>query len=387
MKKFVSLAMVSMLTIATLASCGSDDTTDNSGSEAGAGTEAAEVLKVGMTTDSGTIDDKSFNQGTWDGIILYSEENQDAIETKYVQPTGEAKEDYLNSFAELVDAGYQVIFAPGFKFETAVYEAQDAYPDVKFVILDGAPNDGGNPPVTVISDNSESIVFAEHESGFYAGLVSALSTKTGKIGFVGGMEIPAVQKFGWGYVAGVAYANENYGTNVEVSQYVYQGSFNDAVAGQALAGTFYQSGCDIVFHAAGGVGVGVINEAKVRRSAGEDVWAVGVDVDQYNEGIIDDGSSAILTSAMKDLGTAAYSTIEDIRNGEFKGGQVVTFDSKNNGVGLPKENPNLSADAIAKYEEVYAKVAGGELVIPSTIADLETFLADHGYTTPSGVKY
>ncbi len=385
MKKFVSLAMASILTVATLASCGSDENTgDTTNTESGDSTEI--LLKVAMTTDAGTIDDKSFNQGTWEGIELYKTE-KGTIDTKYIKPAGTAEADYLTAFQDLIDAGYEVIFSPGFKFETAVYKAQDQYPDIKFVILDGAPNDGGTPPTTVINENAESIVFAEHESGFYAGLASALSSTTGKVGFVGGMEIPAVQKFGWGYVAGVAYANEKYGTNVQVSQYMYEGSFDNVAGGQTVAGQFYDSGCDIVFHAAGGVGVGVINEGKARRAAGENVWVVGVDVDQYNEGVMDDGKSVILTSAMKDLGTASYSTIQEIIDGNFKGGQVVTFDTKNNGVGLPKENPNLSADVIAKYEEVYAQVGAGEFTVPASVEELETFLADHGYTTPSGIKY
>ncbi len=281
MKKFVSLAMASILVLSTLAGCGSEPTTE---AEGGAEATGGEPLKVAMTTDSGTIDDKSFNQGTWEGIIKYEEENAGAIETHYVKPTGEAEADYLNAYADLVDAGYEVIFSPGFKFETAVYKAQELYPDVKFIILDGYPHSGDY--AEVIAPNTESIFFAEEESGFYAGITAALETKTGKVGFIGGMEIPAVQKFGWGYVAGVAYANQTYGTNAQVTNYVYQGTFNDVAAGQTLAGTFYNDGVDIVFHAAGGVGVGVINEGKTRRSAGEDVWVIGVDVYQYNEGIM-----------------------------------------------------------------------------------------------------
>ncbi len=385
MKKFVALAMASVLTVGTLASCGSDEGT--TGSETGdtSGAESSEVLlKVAMTTDSGTIDDKSFNQGTWEGIELYKEENG-TIETKYIKPEGQAEADYLNAFADLVDAGYEVIFSPGFKFETAVYKAQDQYPEVKFVILDGAPNNGDG--TAVINENSESIMFAEHESGFYAGIVAALTSKTGKVGFVGGMEIPAVQKFGYGYVAGVAYANEKFGTTTEVTQYMYEGSFDNVAGGQTVAGSFYDSGCDIVFHAAGGVGVGVINEGKTRRSAGEDVWVIGVDVDQYNEGIMEDGTSCILTSATKELGAASYDTIQQIIDGEFKGGQKIVLDSSNGGVGLPDENPNLSEDTVAKYEETFAKVASGELVVPTSPEELEVFLTTYGYTSADGISY
>ncbi len=389
MKKFVSLAMASILAISTLAGCGSkEEAAPAAEGGAAGGTEAAapaEVLKVAMTTDSGTIDDKSFNQGTWEGILKYEEENAGAIETHYVKPTGEAEADYLNAYADLVDAGYQVIFSPGFKFETAVYKAQELYPDVKFVILDGYPHNGDYN--ADVKENTESIFFAEHESGFYAGIASALQSKTGKLGFIGGMEIPAVQKFGWGFVSGVAYANKTYGTNAQVTQYIYQGTFNDVAAGQTLAGAFYNDGVDVVFHAAGGVGVGVINEGKTRRTAGEDVWVVGVDVDQYAEGIMEDGTSAILTSAQKDLGNAAYNTIQEIIDGQFKAGQTIVLDSSNGGVGLPAENPNLTAETIAKYEETFAKVAAGEIAVPASVEDLQAFLTTYGYTSASGVSY
>ncbi len=368
MKKFISLGTVLTIALATTA-CG--------GSE-------SDLYKVGMTTDSGTIDDKSFNQGSWEGITKYEEENG-TIEIRYVQPTGEAEEDYLASYANLVDAGYQTIISPGYKFETAIHKAQAEYPDVNFVILDGYPHAGDFAPD--IAPNTESIFFAEHESGFYAGIVSAITSETGKVSYIGGMEIPAVQRFGWGYVSGVAYANAMFGTDVEVSDYIYQGTFTDSAAGKALASTFYDNGSDIVFVAAGGVGVGVIDEGKTRLTDGEDVWVVGVDVDQYDAGIISEGSSVILTSAMKDLSRATYDAIDEILKGEFKGGQSITLDSSNGGVGLPAENPNLSAEAIGAYEEAFSSVVAGDVVVPSSVETLETFLSEYGYETPAGVAY
>ncbi len=385
MKKFLSLAMASVIAVTTLSGCGGSEVEAPSGEGDAAAT--GEPLMVAMTTDSGTIDDKSFNQGTWEGIIKYEEENPGVIKTHYVKPTGEAEADYLSAYADLVDAGYQVIFSPGYKFETAVYKAQELYPEVKFIILDGAPHPTAEDQTVVINENVESIFFAEQESGFYAGIAAALSSKTGKVGFIGGIEIPAVQKFGWGYTAGVAYANATYGTDVVVSNYVYQGTFIDSVAGQTLAGSFYSDGVDIIFAAAGGVGVGVINEGKTRRAAGSDIWVIGVDVDQYAEGIMEDGSSVILTSAMKDLGNAAYTVIDEINNNNFQGGQLMTFNSANNGVGLPEENPNLTPEIEAKVDEVFAKVAAGEIVVPASVDDLETFLNEYNYTTVAGVKY
>ncbi|MFV0439724.1 MAG: BMP family protein [Lachnospirales bacterium] len=393
MKKLLTLGLVTTMAL-TIVSCGGSETTEEPTAETPTETEdtateepaeepAEEVYKVGMTTDSGTIDDKSFNEGTWDGIERYREENG-TIETRYVQPAGEATEDYLNAYADLVDHGYQTIICPGYKFELAVNEAQELYPDVNFIILDGYPHSGDY--AANIQDNTLSIFFAEQESGFYAGVVSALSSETGKVSFIGGMQVPAVQKFGWGYVAGVAYANATYGTDVVVDNYIYQGTFTDAAAGKTLAGQFYDSGSDIVFAAAGGVGNGVIDEGKTRRTNGEDVWVVGVDVDQYEHGVMADGTSVLLTSAVKDLDTAAYDSIDSILNGTFQGGEMITLDSTNNGVGLPAENPNLSDEAISAYDEVYAQVVAGDIVVPASVEDLNTFLGEYGGTAPEGLE-
>ncbi len=343
------------------------------------------TLNVAMVTDSGTIDDKSFNQSTWEGITTYTEDYSDDVSSTFIRPSGEGEQDYLDAINHLVDSGSEVIFLPGFKFETAVNKAQYTYPETKFIIIDGVPHNGDYE--LDIAENTEAILFSESEPGFYAGLVSALTSETGKVAFIGGMEIPAVQKFGWGYVAGVAYANQNYGTNVVVSDYIYQGTFNDVGGGQNLANTLYDSGCDIIFHAAGGVGVGVIYEAKTRRQDGENIWVVGVDVDQYTEGIIEDGTSVVLTSAMKHLDNATYTVIDEINNGKFKGGQVILADSTDNAVGLPDNNPNLTDKTIEIYNEVYDLVASEKLVVPTTREELEAFLKECNYTTPTGVQY
>ncbi len=378
MKKFISATMIATLSMA-LTACGSE-TGDVTNTE-------SEVLKVGMTTDSGTIDDKSFNQGTWEGIELYETENPGAIEKHYVQPTGETTQDYLRAYQDLIDAGYELIISPGYKFEGAILEAQEMYPDNKFLIIDGVPNGGeatGFEPE--IAENTESIFFAEQEAGFYAGIASALTSETGHVSFVGGMQIPSVQKFGWGYVAGVAYANEVYGTDVTVEDYVYAESFVDTAKGKTYAGQFYDNGSDIIFAAAGGVGIGVIEEAKTRKTAGEDVWVVGVDVDQYNDGLVGD-ESVVLTSAVKGLKEAAYSTIDDVINGEFKGGQSIVLGSVEGAVGLPEENPNLSEEAISAYEESKQEVIAGSVVVPQTEEELQTFLTEYNYETPEGLQY
>ena len=167
----------------------------------------APKMKVGMVTDAGTIDDKSFNQGTWEGILEAAGEG--LIMEKYLKPAGTTEADYIKEIGNLYDAGYKFIVTPGFKFETAIFAAQDKYDDAKFVLIDGYPHAGDWAPV--VGSNTVSIFFAEHESGFLAGVAAALQLENGEVGFIGGMEIPAVQKFNWGFQQGLAYANANIG--------------------------------------------------------------------------------------------------------------------------------------------------------------------------------
>jgi len=322
---------------------------------------AATGLKVGMVTDAGTIDDKSFNQGTWEGVVRAEKEL--GIQKNYLKPSGTTEADYMREIGNLYDAGYRFMVTPGFKFETTIFQAQNRYKDAKFVLLDGSPHAGDWN--TVMGPNTVSIFFAEHESGFLAGVAAALQLKTGDFGFIGGMEIPPVQKFNWGFQQGVAYANKNYGTTVTMTaqNVIYQGSFDNVAAGQQLAANMFDRGVKAIFAAAGGVGVGAINEAKARAATGRDVWIVGVDVDQYAEGIYSGNKSVILTSAMKRIDVAAFDMIKAELAGRFPGGQVLTFDAVNDGVGIPATNPNLNADTQNKVKEVFAKLKAGTIAV------------------------
>lgn len=318
-------------------------------------------FKVGMVTDAGTIDDKSFNQGTWEGVQKAATELK--IESNYIKPSGTTEADYLKEIGNLYDAGHKLIVAPGYKFETAIFQAQTKYTDAKFVIIDGSPH-AGDYNVTV-EKNTVSIFFAEEQSGFLVGVATALQIKEGELGFIGGMEVPAVQKFNWGFQQGVAYANSNFGTNMSMKaeNVIYQGSFDNVAAGQQLAAQMYDKGVKAIFAAAGGVGIGAINEAKTRAAAGEAVWVVGVDVDQYAEGIYTEGKSAILTSAMKGIEQATYDMIMAEKDGKFPGGQILTFNAKNNGVGIPDENPNLDDEVEKKVEAVFKDLQDGKITV------------------------
>ena len=327
-------------------------------------------LKVGMVTDSGSIDDKSFNQGTWEGIKKAVKDL--GIKSKYLKPGGTTEADYVKEISNLNDAGFSLIVTPGFKFESAIFVAQDKYPKTKFVLLDGSPNNGVFDATRKekVGPNTVSIFFAEHESGFLAGVASALQVKEGDFGFIGGMEIPPVQKFNWGFQQGVAYANQNLGTKVSMKpeNVIYQGTFNDVAAGQQLAAQMYDRGVKAIFTAAGGVGVGAINEAKARAAKG--VWIVGVDVDQYAQGIYSGDKSIILTSAMKRIDTAAYDMIKAEKEGKFPGGQTLVFDAKKDGVGIPATNPNLSADVSTKVAAVLADLKAGKITVAAEKGNL-----------------
>ncbi len=366
MKKWLALLLVVVFVFA-VTGCGTPATppADDTGDDTG---EAPTELRVGMVTDAGTIDDKSFNQGTWEGVQLAARDF--GLETRYLQPGGTTEADYITEIGNLVDAGFLFVVCPGFKFETAIYDVQTRYPNAQFVLIDGYPHAGDWTPV--VNDNVVSIFFAEHESGFLAGLATALQLGEGEVGFIGGMEIPPVQKFNWGFQQGVLYANENYGTQVVMNadNFIYQGTFDDVAAGQVLAAAMFDKGVDAIFAAAGGVGVGAINEAKTRASAGENVWIIGVDVDQYAEGIYDGTSSIILTSAMKYIDVAAYDMIEAELNGVFPGGQILTFDASNYGIGIPKENPNLDPDVVEKVAAAFAEMQAGTLIVSDVQGDL-----------------
>ena len=351
MKKTIALALALLLCFSVFA---------QGAAEAKAGTP---TLKVGMVTDSGTIDDRSFNQGTFEGVKKAADEF--GLECTYLRPSGTTTTDYVTAITDLYDAGYRFIACPGFLFADAVAQVQAMYDDLMLVIIDDALSAG-------IGANSVAVVFKEHESGFLAGLATALKLEEGSVGFLGGMEIPSVQKFNWGFQQGVIYANENYGTKITMdeSNFVYSGSFADIALGQQIANTLFSKGVDVVFCAAGTTGVGGLNETKNRALSGENVWAVGVDVDQYYEGDLGNGKSCILTSAMKDVTGVAYDMVKAAVEGKFPGGTLLTLGVADDRAGIPASNPNLTPEIEAKVAEVAALIKAGTVVVRDNGAGL-----------------
>ncbi len=320
----------------------------------------ANPLKVGMVS-AGSIDDKSFNQGTWEGIQKAGSKYN--LEITYLKSNGNTEADYLKEISNLHDAGFNMIFCPGFKMQTAVYQAQQKYPDTKFIQIDGKPHSGDFKPV--ITKNTVAVIFAEHEAGFLAGVAAALQLREGEAGFIGGMAVPEVQRFNWGFQQGIIYSNKNLGSKIIIKpdNVIYIGTYTDIAAGQQLAAQMFEKGVDVIFCAAGGVGMGAISEAKTRVQNGEKVWIIGVDRDQYDDGVNSNGKSVILTSAIKRLDQTSFTIIKAAQEGEFPGGETLTFNAKSDGVGIPEKNPNLSKEVQGKVANVLEELQSGRIIV------------------------
>ena len=341
MKRFVA-AMLTVFLAASLsfAAGGADK----------AAAPAAKTFRVGLVTDIGGIDDKSFNQGTWEGIVRFGQENglkKDA-DYKYLQSAAEA--DYIPNLSTFSDEKLDLIVAPGFLFEKSMGEVAGKYPSVKYLIIDSV----------VAKPNVVSAVFAEHEGSFLVGVAAGLKAKAeGKnvLGFLGGMQFPLIERFQAGFEQGVKAVYPEARILVD-----YAGDFGAPDKGQAIAQKQFNAGAYIIFHAAGGTGNGMIKEAKERASKGDVRWGIGVDKDQYQDGVYGD-KSAVLTSMMKRVDVAAHDVAKLALDGKFPGGTTLVFSVANKGVGVPEKNPNLSADIVAKVREYEAQIAAGTLKV------------------------
>lgn len=311
--------------------------------------EELPAISIGLCTDTGGVDDKSFNQGTWEGVKRYAKDHKldkDAIQ--YVQATSDA--DYIPQLTTFSEAGKDLIVAPGFLFKDAITQVAKDFPDQKFLFIDDVSD----------APNVCSAVFAEHEGSFLVGMAAGLKADAEgkkKVGFVGGMDFETIQKFEAGYEQGVHAVNPDIEVVVE-----YVGAFDKPEDAQAIATKMFDNGCYIIYHAAGSSGNGVIKEAKDRALNGEDVWVIGVDRDQYEEGIYKDDKSVILTSMVKRVDNASYIIATEVAKGEFKGG-VRTFGLKEDGVALPDKNPNLKDEWVKAIKEKAADIISGKLTI------------------------
>ncbi len=338
MKKLLAFLSV-ILVVFSLTACSSDAPAEE--------TEEPTGYEIALVTDIGTIDDKSFNQGAWEGVVAYAEEN--GLTYQYYKPAEATTVAYVAAITEAVDGGATVVVTPGYMFAPAIYEAQDMYPDVSFILLDADPHTEDYSDFRIES-NVYAVYYAEEQSGYLAGYAAVKEGYT-SLGFMGGMAVPAVVRFGYGFLQGADAAAVELGVNVTVN-YKYLNSFAQDTAWATEAKAWYAEGTEVIFAAAGGAGLSVMAGAEE-----VDAKVIGVDVDQSNL------SATVLTSATKGLTSSVYDGLTDFYAGSFKGGEIVTLDVTVDGVGLPMDTSTFSTFTSADYDAVYASLVDGSVVV------------------------
>lgn len=336
------------IALALVGCSGGDKPAETSGTGTQPAPGTGKKLNIGLVFDSGGRGDKSFNDSAYRGLERAAKEL--GIEPKTVDSARES--DYATNLETLAESGCDLIFAIGINMQKALSEVAPKHPDVKFAIVD-APVD---------SPNVRSLVFKEEEGSFLAGYVAGLMSKSGKIGFVGGQEIDLIKKFQAGYEAGAKTANPA----IVVLPAKYTGDWNNVDLGKQNAKTLFGQGADVVYHAAGKCGLGVINAAKE-----EGKFAIGVDSDQD---YLAEGK--VLTSMIKRVDESVFQSIKDLQEGKWDTG-VKVYDLKSNGVGLSDMTftKDLIGEAnLAKIKEVQDKIVAGEIKVPATMDELTAYL-------------
>lgn len=317
-------------------------------------TPAGEALKVAMVTDEGGVHDQSFNQSAWEGLQRAQEEL--GVEVSYQESQQDA--DFAPNFETLLDAGNDLIWGVGFKLADAVLDAALANPDQKYAIVDHSYGDD-------TPDNVVGVMFMQEQPSFLVGYIAGKMTETNKVGFVGGVAGDIIWAFDYGYQAGVQYAAHELGKEIEILNQ-YAESFSDVAKGKAIAQQMYQQGADIVFHAAGDVGTGVIEAAKEQGK-----WAIGVDRDQNYL-----APDNVLTSAMKRVDVGVYNVVKDLVEGKFPGGQTITYGLADGGAVdiAPTSNKHVPQEILDEVEELKQKIIDGEIVVPYNQETFEEFM-------------
>lgn len=360
MKKLVVSGIVILLVLSlVLAGCGQKEQAPPA--EQGKQEEKAEPLKVGLVFDVGGRGDLSFNDMAYAGLERGKNEFGDKIEIKYLEPSGggENREQLLRLLAE---DGYDLIFGVGFMFTDHIEKVSKEFPDTKFGLIDGYI-----PDLTEDS-NVSCLLFKEQEGSFLVGAAAALKSKTNKVGFVGGMKIPLIERFEAGYMAGAKYVNP--GIEI-ISDYIGTtgDAFKDPVKGKELTLKQINSGADVVYHASGASGIGVIEGAV---SKGK--FVIGVDADQSLTAK-EDQKPYILTSMLKRVDVAVFDTIKALVEGNFKGGYTI-FGVAEDGVGYAENefNKDLIKDIKPRLEELKQKIIKGEIKVPVDKKEYEEFV-------------
>ena len=367
MKKLLTCILSVSMIATLLVGCGGAKT-----EEAPAATTEAvateDGMKIAIVSSPSGVDDGSFNQNNYEGILAFIEANPGATVTPVKEETGDVAA-AVQAVADIV-ADYDAIVCCGFQFAGIATIAEEN-PDVSFILVDTYPSDAEGNEVEVA--NIYAMQFKEQESGFCAGIAAALETKTGKVAVVNGIAYPSNVNYQYGFECGVNYANKNYGTTaecVELASYAgtdvtganvggnYIGNFNDEATGKVVAEALIGEGVDMIFVAAGASGNGVLTACK----EAEGVYYLGCDVDQYDDGANGD-ANVIMTSALKVMDMNVELQLTNILNGTFAGANALLgADTYSTGFVSEEGRHQMQEDTVTKVAEAFEKVVSGEIV-------------------------
>jgi basic membrane protein A len=304
---------------------------------------AAAPFRVGLVTDLGGLGDKSFNDAAYDGLKQLHKKF--GAEIKIVESN--KMEDYVPNLKSLADQKYDMIWGIGFLMKSAMEEVARMYPNLKFGIIDEYIN----------QPNIACVTFKEEEGSFLVGIVAGIDTKKNSVGFIGGMDFPLIRKFEAGFTAGVKAVNRK-----ATIRSAYAGSFDNPAKGKELATAQFTFGADIVYHAAGATGLGVINAAKEKAKG---YWACGVDRCQHDVGAAK-GRNSVLVCMIKRVDTGIFKVSSDAFHGKFAGGSRIDLGLAENGVGIcaaARQTASVKAlKAVAAYK---AKIISGKIKVPT----------------------
>ena len=303
-------------------------------------------FSIAMVTDTGGVDDRSFNQSAWEGMQSWAEEN-DFSDNSYHYYQSDSESEFLPNFNHAMSDGFDIIYGIGFLLEESIDTMSQQNPEQNFAIVDGE----------VDASNVASINFRDHENSFLAGMAAALTTETDSVGFLGGIESPIVDRFQTGFEHGVEYVNPDIEVDVQ-----YANSFTDAGVGQQIASAMYSSGADVIFHAAGAVGNGAFQEARNRMESESDteLWVIGVDRDQEEEGEYP-GGNVTLASTIKQVGNAVSNVADETITDSFPGGETIYFGFAEEGIDFTRGQ--IADEDWALIEEARQEITDGELEV------------------------
>lgn len=312
-------------------------------------TSHAQQLRVGMVTDVGGVNDQSFNQSAWEGLQKTKKEL--GVKVSYQESKQDA--DYAANLETLLDAKNDLIWGIGFKMADAILTAAKQNPKQKYAIIDYSYGD--KTPKNVIG-----VMFKAEEGAFLTGYIAAKMTKSKTIGFIGGMSVPIIHSFQYGYKAGAKQANKS----ISILEQ-YAESFTDAAKGKAIANQMMGKGADVIFPAAGAVGDGVIEAVKEKGK-----FAVGVDRDQNYL-----APKNVITSSMKRIDNAVFNVVKDLTKGTFKGGTTIVYGLKDGAVDIaPTTLKMIPMTLMNDVGELKKKIIDGKITVPATEKDFNTFV-------------